>query len=174
MKILEAAVRAPTASAGEQWFFIVVTSDEKRKRIHELLKKAHEVYATRVLREPYSPDTVAKWMKRIDEGMYSAPVYIAAYLDLRKRLYRDEYSEYEKLMAVQSLSAALENMVIAAWSMGLGSVWLGVPLLIREEFDRVLEPPEGCELQAILALGYPAETPKPRRRKPPEEVSKFT
>ncbi|RLG45179.1 MAG: nitroreductase family protein, partial [Thermoproteota archaeon] len=36
-KILEAAIRAPTAMAMEQWFFIVVEDEEKRKNIWELL-----------------------------------------------------------------------------------------------------------------------------------------
>lgn len=172
-RILEAALRAPTAHGAEQWFFVVVTSESKRRQLHRLLREAHEYYATRVPREPYSPEAVAKWVKRVDEGMYMAPAYVAAYLDMRRRVCKEEFTEYERLMAVQSLSAAIENMIIAAWEMGIGSVWLGVPLLAREEFDRVLEPPPGCELQAVVALGYPLETPKPRRRKPLEEVSKF-
>ncbi|MEL9999697.1 MAG: nitroreductase family protein [Desulfurococcaceae archaeon] len=174
VKLLEAATRAPTAQGAEQWFFIVVYSEEKRKEVHRLLRKAHEYYATSVLLKPYSGEAVVKWMKRIDEGMYRAPVYIAVYADLRKRIYKDEYYEYEKLMAVQSVSAAIENLIIAAWSMGIGSVWLGVPVFLKEDFNRVLNPPENCDLQAIVALGYPAEEPKPRRRKPVEEVVAFT
>ncbi|MGB9827263.1 MAG: nitroreductase family protein [Thermosphaera sp.] len=172
-RLLEAAVRAPTAQGAEQWFFMAVVSEEKRREIHRLLRKAHEHYATSVLLKPYSPGAVAKWMSRIDQGMYAAPLYVAAYLDLRERIFRDEYFEYERLMAVQSLSAAVENLIIAAWSMGLGSVWIGVPVFMREEFDKVLTPPEKCELSAIIALGYPAEKTAPRPRKPVEQVSKI-
>lgn len=169
-KLIEAATRAPTASAGEQWYFIVIESEDKRKVIHALLKKAHEVYARKVLRKPLPEHSIAKWMTRIDEGMYYAPLYIAAYIDLRRRLYSDEYSEYEKLMAVQSLSAAIENLILTAWSMGIGAVWLGVPLLLKSEFDKVLNPPEGLELQAVIAIGYPAEALAPRKRRPLSEV----
>ncbi|MEM0320766.1 MAG: hypothetical protein QXS67_05080 [Candidatus Nezhaarchaeales archaeon] len=49
-------------------------------------------------------------------------------------------------------------------------MWLGVPLLLKSEFDRVLNPPEGLELQAVITVGYPAETPTPRKRKPLSEV----
>ncbi|MEL9908839.1 MAG: nitroreductase family protein [Desulfurococcus sp.] len=115
-KLIEAATRAPTASAGEQWYFIVVESDSKRKAIHELLKRAHEVYIKSVLRQPLPENFVAKWMARIDGGIYYAPLYIVAYVDLRRRLYSDEYDEYEKLMAIQSLSTAIENLILAAWS----------------------------------------------------------
>lgn len=171
-KLLEAAIRAPTAQGAEQWFFIVVVSEEKRRIIHKLLRRAHEYYATSTLIKPYNSEAVSKWMKKIDEGMYMAPVYIAAYIDLRNRVNIDEYYEYEETMARQSLSAALENLIITAWSMGIGSVWLGVPLLFKEEFNKVLEPPDGCVLEAIIALGYPSETPRPRRRKPLSEVTK--
>jgi nitroreductase len=61
-------------------------------------------------------------------------------------------------------------MITTAWSMEVGSVWLGVPLLLREEFDKILNPPHGCELQAIIALGYPDEPTRKRRRKPVMEV----
>lgn len=170
-KLIEAATRAPTAQGAEQWFFIVVRSEEKRREVHRLLRIAHEYYARRVLLAQYSPEAVAKWMDRIDKGMYSAPVYVAAFIDMRKRVYKEEFYEYERLMAVQSLSAAIENLVIAAWSMGIGSVWLGVPVLLREEFNKVLNPPSGCELQAIVALGYPAEAVKPRKRRNVSEVT---
>ena len=173
-KLLEAGLRAPTAGGGEEWFFIVVESEEKKRRIHEFLKKAHMLYAEKVVRRPYSRAVLARWARRMDEGMYMAPLYIAAYVDLREPIYREEYRDFEKLLAHQSLAAALENIILAAWSMGLGSVWLGVPLLMRREFDEVLEPPPGLELAAILALGYPAAEPKPGpRRKTLSDIARF-
>jgi len=173
MKILESGIRAPTAGGDQQWFFIVVKDEEKRLAIHRLLLEAHKRYAIEVLRNPIPKEKIEKWLHRIREGMYLAPIYIAAYIDLRERLYRDEFYELEKLWAIQSLSAAIENMILSAHSMGLGSVWLGVPLLMRKEFDGILQPPSGCELQALIALGYPAEEPKLRSRKSLSEVVKF-
>ncbi len=173
-RIIEAGIRAPTAGGGEQWFFIVVTDESLRRRIHELLKEAHRIYAERVLRKPLPKEKVEKWLRYIESGEYLAPLYIAAYIDLRERLYSDEYEEFEKLMAIHSLCAAIENMILAAHSLGLGAVWLGVPLLMRERFDELLKPPEGCELQAIIAMGYPAEEVRPRRRrKSVSDVARF-
>ncbi len=174
MKVLRAGIQAPTAAGAEQWFFIVVKDREKRLAIHKLLLEAHRFYAVKALREPLPEDKIEKWMKRIECGMYLAPVYIAAYIDLRDRVLRDEYFEIEKIMAIQSLSAAIENMLLVAHSMGLGGVWLGVPVFMKRKFDEVLEPPPSCDLQAIVAIGYPAEEVKPRkRRKSIEFVVKF-
>ena len=53
-------------------------------------------------------------------GGYLAPLYAAAYLDLRRRLYRDEYLEIERIWAIQSLAAAIENMLLAVHRLVLG------------------------------------------------------
>ncbi len=173
LKILEAGIRAPNAGSSEQWFFIVVRDPEIRKKLHDLLLEAHEFYATRVLKTPLPPDKVGKWVQRIREGMYLAPTYIAGYVDLRKTTHVVEFTGAEKIFAMQSVAAALENMLLVAHALGLGAVWLGVPLLLKNKFDELLKPPEGCDLQGIIALGYPAETPKTRPRKPLSEVVRF-
>jgi len=67
-KLVEAAMRAPTAHSGEQLFFIIVIRGERR-RIHEPLRRAHEYYARRALREPMSSEVVERWLKRINEGV---------------------------------------------------------------------------------------------------------
>ena len=175
-KILEAGIRAPSAGNEQHWYFIVVKDDEELKaKLHELILKAHIKYAEEVMREGAMPEDVKRrWLEALRKGeMYKAPLYVAAYLDLRRSQYRKEYAELERIWAIQSLSAAIENMILAAWAEGIGSVWLGDPLLMPEEFNALLKPPEGCELQAVIAFGYPARIPKPRPRKPLEEVSKW-
>jgi hypothetical protein len=41
----------------------------RRGKIHEPLRRAHEYYARRALREPVSLEVVERWLKRINEGM---------------------------------------------------------------------------------------------------------
>lgn len=173
LKVLEAGVRAPNAGGSEQWFFIVVRDAEVRRKLHSLLLEAHEYYATRALKTPLPPDKVSKWVQRIREGMYLAPVYIAGYIDLRRTTHTEELLETERVFAIQSVAAALENMLLVAHALGLGGVWLGVPLLLKDRFDELLKPPEGCYLQGVIALGYPAEAPRTRSRKPLSDVVKF-
>lgn len=172
-KIIWAATRAPTAGGRENWFFVVVKSDEARKKIHRLLIDAHLEYAVRIARMP--PERVERWRKAMEGGMYFAPLYIAIYIDLGKLSSEGtkDINDAEFIMEVQSAAAAIENAILAAWSFGLGSVWLGVPLLLEEEFNKVLNPPPGYKLMGILAVGYPAEVPPPRGRKPVEAVTKI-
>lgn len=173
LKILECGVRAPNAGGSEPWYFIVVRDESLRREVHKLLLKAHELYATSALKEPLPPEKVSKWVQRIVSGMYLAPVYIAAYADFRRSTHKVQYSEVEKVYIIQSVSAAVENITLAAHALGLGSVWLGVPLLMKDKFDELLKPPEGCELQAIVALGYPSEQPRVRPRRNINEVVKI-
>jgi nitroreductase len=170
-RILWAATRAPTAGGRENWFFVVVKSEEARREVHRLLIEAHLRYAVEVAR--MSPERVERWRRAMEGGMYLAPVYVAFYMDLGKLTSGGsrDINDAEFLMEVQSIAAAMENAVLAAWSLGIGSVWLGVPLLMEEEFNRVLKPPPGYKLMGMLALGYPAEEVKPRNRKPVESVT---
>jgi len=168
-EVLEAGIRAPNAGGAEQWFFVVVESEERRDRIHELLLEAHLEYFKH-RREPLPKEKLEKLASRIREGMYRAPLYVAAYVDLRRRTMEEEFSEVEWMMALESVSAAIENMILAAWSRGVGSVWLGVPVLMEDAFDEVLKPPPGTRLVAMVAFGYPAVPVSPRGRRPLEEV----
>lgn len=175
-KILEAGIRAPSAGNEQQWFFIVVKDDEHiKRRLHDLIIRSHLKYVEEVMRADAMPERVRRrWVDALKGGeMYKAPLYVAAYVDLRRKGWREGYEHLERLWATQSLAAAIENMILTAWSLGVGSVWLGDPLLMREEFDALLKPPEGCELQAVIAFGYPARVPKPRPRKPLEEVLRW-
>jgi len=167
-KILWAGTRAPTAGGREQWLFIVVKDSGVRSVIHKLLTEAHIKYATDVIKLP--PEKVMRWRRNMEEGMYMAPLYVAAYLDLRRYAFSNEYRDFEMVSAIQSISAAIENMVLMAWSYGVGSVWLGVPLLLESKFNEVLNPPKDTKLVALIAFGYPDEEPRVRPRRGLNEV----
>lgn len=73
---------------------------------------------------------------------------------------------------VQDVSAAAENILLAAHAMGLGAVWTGVyPMRERiSEVSGILElDPEHVPL-CIIPIGYPAENPEPKDKWKPEKV----
>lgn len=171
-RVLWSAIRAPTAGGRENWFFVIVKSAEVRVEIHKLLIEAHIKYARDIAKMP--PERIEKWRKLMEEGMYLAPLYIAVFIDLNRLSSRGrrDACDAEFIMEIQSAAAAMENAILTAWSFGVGSVWLGAPLLIGEKFRDLLGLPPEYELMGILALGYPLEPSPPRRRKPLESVSK--
>jgi nitroreductase len=73
---------------------------------------------------------------------------------------------------LQDLSAAVENILLAATALGLGSCWLGIhPRPDRINNIRSLfSLPENIIPMCGIALGWPAENPEPRTRYNPERV----
>lgn len=172
-EILEAGIRAPTASGAEQWFFLVVRNDEKRKIIHDYIRRGQMIYLSRMLIKDLSSEELKKWEELFDRGIYLAPLYIIGLLNYNRRSLKDEYLLYEYLWGVESVTLALGYMGLKAWSLGYGSVWIAVPQLLEEEFKRDLEIPINTSYVGMLAIGKPAETPPIRPRKPLEEVVSY-
>jgi len=70
--------------------------------------------------------------------------------------------------ATVDTTIALENMVLAAWSLGIGSCWVGS--FNEQKVKELLKIPDIWNVVALLPLGYPAETPKQRKKKPKDEL----
>jgi nitroreductase len=73
--------------------------------------------------------------------------------------------------AVVDATIAMQNMVIAAWTLGIGSCWIGA--CNEEKVKELLKTPDKWKVVALVTLGYPAEQPKPRKKKQFEEMFSF-
>jgi nitroreductase len=69
------------------------------------------------------------------------------------------------------LAIAMDHLVLAAANLGLGTCWIAAfdPAAARE----VMGLPEGVEPVAFTPLGYPADYPGPKERKPLEELVRY-
>lgn len=91
-----------------------------------------------------------------------SPLLIAVFLDMEQ--------SYNRTKDLQAVGACLQNMLLAAHSLGLGAVWIGEILNRREEVERILGVPESFELMAVLAVGHPQRIPKDSKRKALSEL----
>ncbi len=73
--------------------------------------------------------------------------------------------------AVVDATIAMENMVMAAWTLGVGSCWIGA--CNEGKVKQLLKIPDEWKVVALMTLGYPAEHPKPRKKKTFEELFSF-
>ncbi len=73
--------------------------------------------------------------------------------------------------AVVDATIAMQNMVIAAGTLGVGSCWIGA--CDEEKVKEMLKIPDKWKVVALITFGYPAEQPKPRKKKPFEELFSF-
>ena len=73
---------------------------------------------------------------------------------------------------VQDVSAATENILLAAHAMGLGAVWTGVyPVRDRiADVSRILEMDENHVPLCVIPIGWPADNPEPKDKWDPDKV----
>ncbi|NJE08826.1 nitroreductase family protein [Thermococcus sp. M39] len=173
-ELIKAAIRAPTASGLENWFFVAYKSKDIREKVYELIKQGHIEYFTgRGLPE----EKMKKLLKRFEEGMYRAPLYLGVFINKNVRaLQGEKYNELEFYFALESAAMAIENLMLKAVELGLGTCYIGVTCFehIEKELKRMADLGDEYFLVGLITVGYPREEPKPkRRRKSAEDVLKI-
>jgi len=91
---------------------------------------------------------------------------IVAGADKAILVFLDKKASYHYEKDLMAIGAAIENMLLAVYACGLGACWLGEIINQRAKIQAVLKIPSQYELEAVIALGYPAAPPKKGRRKP--------
>ena len=135
VKVLDTSRWAPS-SGNIQDIRIVVVKDKNKKT--ELAEAAYGQY----------------WLA-------SAPVIlvITSKLDKMARMYGERGKE---LFSIQNTSAAVQNMLLSAHALGLGTCWVGS--FDEDMVERTVRIPREFKTLAMVALGYPAEQPNPPHR----------
>jgi len=80
-------------------------------------------------------------------------------------VFLDTAGSYHREKDIQSIGACLQNMLLEVHALGLGAVWLGEIIKSNEQIKAILGLPEELELMAVIAIGYPDETPRVTKRK---------
>ncbi len=162
--LLEAAVWAPSAHNRQPWRFAVV---ETPAVIEALARAMGDRLRSDLEADQVPEDAIEKDATRSYMRITSAPVVIALCLSMEDMdLYPDERRAHNELsMAVQSTAMAGQNLLLAAHDVGLGACWMCAPLFAPDVVRAVLNLPEHWQPQALITLGYPAET-RTKTRKP--------
>lgn len=148
-QLLESARLAPSGSNTQPWHFIVIRSEETRKKLAEV---SHN-----------------------QEWMTTAPVYIACVADVRSRITGNEPIDLDENCSLMELkqiirdtAIAAEHIVLEAESLGLGTCWIA--WFDQADIRPVLNIPSDKFVLCILTIGHPDEQPAARPRKKPEEI----
>jgi F420 biosynthesis protein FbiB-like protein len=171
-RILEAATWAPSAHHRQPWRFAVLASPEARARLAHALAEA---FRQDLLADGLPAAEVELRVTRSRQRIREAPLAILLCLDPSVGdVYPDpQRQQYEHWMGVQSVALAGGQLLLAAWAEGLGSVWMCAPLFAPTAAQQALGLPQSWQPQALILLGYPAQIPPPRPRRPLEEVTLF-
>lgn len=76
-----------------------------------------------------------------------------------------------KCYADVDVTIAMDHLILAAWELGLGTCWIGA--FDAAKVTEVLGLPDGYAPVAMTPLGYPAQQPEAKPRKPLEEIVRF-
>lgn len=141
--------------------------DVEESLVHDLLEAAMAAPSA-VAKDPWhfvvlrNRDLLARVAQGLPNGtmLGNAPVGIVVCGDLQRA--HDGQLSY----LLQDCSAAIENLLLAACTLGLGACWLGVhPRDERVAHIRsLLSIPDGIVPVAAIAIGWPAESHEPRTR----------
>jgi len=143
-KLIDAARWAPSAGNIQPWEFVIVRKPEIKRRLAE----------------------AALEQSFIEE----APVVIVVCANENWSL--QWYGIRGKtLYCIQDTAAAIQNILLAAYSLELGTCWVGA--FREEEAREILKTPNGIRPVAIIPIGYSDEAPPPPSRRPLNKITHY-
>jgi nitroreductase len=163
-QVLHAATLAPSGKNRQPWRFHVVRGEARG----EMVRVMREAIAR--FEEQGEGTGSAKWTIQV---MEQAPVTVFVYNPFAEygRLRQSVGDMMMNIVDVQSAGAAIQNMLLAAHELGLGSLWICDVFYAYDELCEWLG--ETQQMIAAVSLGYADESPDPRPRQPVEEVTRW-
>jgi nitroreductase len=155
--IIEAGNEAPSAMNSQPWRFVVVEEREsKEKLLRAALPGAKKILETIKDADPERYEAIKKRYGELkDPVYYSAPAVVFV-------IGSGRYADH-------SCPLACENMMLAAYSLGLGSCWVGFGAMVTDDAEvrNILELQEEEKIFGPILLGYPRGNPeRPPKREP--------
>jgi len=152
-KILELAMWAPSGMNRQEWYFVVVRGD-KREGLLKIFDSAFETFRPNLEKVFSGKSKILEGMKTFFQTYGGAPVFILGYAG------KSASGQWD----THSTAVALQNLFLAAYAEGLGTVWSDGILVKEAEINALMGVAEK-KLVAVVPVGYPDEIPRvpPRR-----------
>jgi F420 biosynthesis protein FbiB-like protein len=165
LKVLEASIWAPSAHNAQPWRFIVISDSRIKQRLAETMAREWD---KDLIESGFSAEDRKHLIKTSIKKFTHPPIILLVCLTMEDMdIYPEERrSKAEYIMAVHSLAASIQNILLAAHFEGLGTCWYCAPLFCQAKVREILGIPDDIEPQALITLGYPNEKPKVPPRKP--------
>lgn len=180
MACIRAAVQAPSGGNIQPWQFLVVTDARIKAKLGDLYRRAYTRYEAALL--PLVParrshDDEVSWertlaaSRHLAEHLAEAPLIVLALMPAISMTLTDDDGELDVGTPFASVYPAVQNLMLAARSRGIGSVLTTVLRIYQDEARDVLGIPDRYEIVALVPLGRPAGRFGVARRRPPESVT---
>jgi coenzyme F420-0:L-glutamate ligase/coenzyme F420-1:gamma-L-glutamate ligase len=166
---IAAAGWAPSPHGRQPWRFVVVESQERRDALADAMA---ETWRTQLRFDGQDETIVEARLQKSRDRLQRAPVLIVPCLYLEGLdTYPDtDRQRAEETMAVQSLGAAVQNLLLSLYAAGVDGGWMCAPLFCPDVVQASLGLDATLNPHALIAVGYAASDPGRRPRLPLDEL----
>lgn len=162
-RMIDAAAWAPSGSNSQNWHFVAVRSPEIRGKMAAAVAAKVEAHAGRIT----SARAGREYRSYSNYYLFfaEAPLVIAVvkkpYVSLTLRIMEryDLGTAARSTADIQGPSAAIENLLLMAHTLGYGTCWMTGPLIARQELEELLDIRQPDSLMALIPVGKPAHAP---------------
>lgn len=168
-RVLDAAIHAPSGAIRQTWRFLVLRDPAVRATVGALY--GHSFYET------YTPERRAQAESEQQARVLRSAAYLADHIAdeppvlILACLENTPDSPPAERGAGSSIYPAVQNLMLAARALGLGTCLTTLHLRHEAEIKALLDIPAHVDTYALIPLGYPATPFGPLRRKPVSEVT---
>lgn len=170
-QIIDAGRMAPSAKNRQPWKYIVLAGESKAEFLEHMQKG--------IMREENECALLPNSKKGLPDAkntykiMVEAPILIVILNSNCRTPFAeiDTDNRFIEICDTLSIGASIENMLLKATDMGLGTLWIANTCYAYEELTTYLNTT--MQLVGVIALGYANENPAQRPRKPIEEIVEY-
>ena len=164
-QIVEAARWAPSPHGRQPWRFVVITRPELKAK---LAAEMGQTWQRNLEMDGQEAEIVNIRLEKSRQRILHAPTMIipCLYLADLDRYPDEQRQDDETVMAIQSLGAAIQNMLLMTYDLGLDSGWMCAPLFCPEVVCAALDLDTRLIPHALITVGYAAADPQRRPRLP--------
>ncbi|HNM78562.1 MAG TPA: nitroreductase family protein [Tepidiformaceae bacterium] len=168
-KILWAATRAPSGGNRQGWRWLVVTDAAAKKQIQGWY---HELWS-RVVASGYGAGTGLPEEERLsNERVMKSATYLAEHMhEAPVLIFACTLTGNGDITAGSSIYPAVQNLMLAARALGLGTALTTVHRGHQDDIRKLLGIPESVETAALIPVGWPKGKFGTGFRKPVEDVT---
>ena len=171
-QVLEAARWSPSPHGRQPWRFFVLTAQATKQRLADSMG---DTWQHNLRMDGQDERIVTIRLEKSRQRILQAPALILPCLYLEDLdSYPDQQRQAdETIMAIQSIGAAIQNMLLMAYDLGLDTGWMCAPLFCPEVVRDALSLDSRLIPQALITIGYAAADPKRRPRLPLSDLVVF-